>query len=126
MFAVIEMTVPPVAGANPNAHPTINESFYVLEGAVTFQSEARSYVATKGALVNIPEGGFVHGFKNKTDAPAKLLCTVLPAGLDDLFMDAVNYLDANKNDSENDKKEKLAAIAEKYGSILYPLNYFEQ
>ncbi len=125
-FAVIEMTVPSGAGANPHSHENIDESFYVLEGEITFQSELGSYIANKGALVNIPKGGIVHCFKNKTDLPAKLLCTVMPAGLDDLFIEASDFLTNNINDSELERKEKVRSIAEKYGNKLYPANYFEQ
>lgn len=125
-FAIIEMSVPSGAGANPHSHENIVESFYVLEGEITFQSEAGSYIAAKGSLVNIPRGGLVHGFKNKTDKPAKLLCTVMPAGLDDLFIEASEYLTNNINDSELEIKEKLGSLAEKYGNKLYPVNYFEQ
>ncbi|HKX86022.1 MAG TPA: cupin domain-containing protein [Flavobacterium sp.] len=123
-FAIIEMSVPSGAGANPHSHESIIESFYVLEGEITFQSEAGCYIAEKGALVSIPKGGLVHCFKNKTDKPAKLLCTVMPAGLDDLFIEASDYL-TNNNDSELVKKETLSTIAKKYGNELFPVNYFE-
>ena len=39
-YAVIEMTVPPGAGPNPHAHPDIEETFFVLEGEVSFKSDA--------------------------------------------------------------------------------------
>ncbi len=119
------MTVPSGAGANPHSHENIVETFYVLEGEITFQTETVNYIAQKGAFVKIPKGGLVHGFKNKTDNPAKLLCTVLPAGLDDCFIEAADYLNSNPNDSEIDKKMNLSTIAEKYGNKLFTVNYFE-
>jgi quercetin dioxygenase-like cupin family protein len=125
-FAIIEMYVPSGAGANPHSHENIIETFYVLEGEVTFQSEAGIFIAEKGALVTIPKGGLVHCFKNKTDKPAKLLCTVMPAGLDELFIEASEYVTNNINDSELERKEKLSSLAKKYGNKLYPVNYFEQ
>ena len=84
-YAIIEMTVPPNAGPIPHMHPGFEETFYVLEGEVNFRSHAGSYLATKGATVSIPTGGPVHSFKNLADTPAKLLCTVVPAGLEDFF-----------------------------------------
>ncbi|WP_246074223.1 cupin domain-containing protein [Flavobacterium daemonense] len=84
-YAVIEMSVPPGSGPNPHAHADFTETFFVLEGEVTFKSELGVYIAKKNAFVNIPKGGIVHGFKNLSNEPAKLLCTVAPAGLDDLF-----------------------------------------
>lgn len=124
-FSVIEMTIPSGAGANPHSHENIIETFYVLEGEITFQTEAGIYIAKKGSFVKIPKGGMVHRFKNKTENPAKLLCTVMPAGLDDCFIEATDYLNSNPNDSEIDKKLKLSSIAEKYGNKLFPLDYFE-
>ncbi|MEJ0101987.1 MAG: hypothetical protein WDO19_05240 [Bacteroidota bacterium] len=47
--------------------------------------EGGKYKAIKGSFVNIPLGGKVHCFKNTTDTIAHLLCTVVPAGLDDFF-----------------------------------------
>lgn len=126
-FAVIEMTVPPNAGPMPHAHPDLVETFYVLEGEVFFQSDAGSYLAKKGSMVKIDKGGLVHCFKNRTDVPAKLLCTVFPAGLDDLFLEAASYMEANATNPSISQEEKIAAMhamAERYGNTLYPENYF--
>ncbi|NII80991.1 MULTISPECIES: hypothetical protein [unclassified Pedobacter] len=40
---------------------------------------------SKDGFVNIPLGGAVHCFKNTSEKPARLLCTVVPAGLENLF-----------------------------------------
>lgn len=48
-------------------------------------SEAGSYTAIKGSFVVIPEGGVVHYFKNVSDQLTHLLCTVVPAGLEEFF-----------------------------------------
>lgn len=124
-YAVIEMAVPPGAGPNPHAHPDFTETFFVLEGEVSFKSELGSYVAKKNSFVNIPKGGIVHGFKNLSDQPAKLLCTVTPAGLDDLFEEMADYMESNISSSESEKKENINAIFKKYGQTLYPENYLE-
>ena len=123
-FAVIEMTVPPGAGPNPHSHAAINESFFVLEGELTFHSEAGSHVAGKDAFVNIPKGGMVHGFKNLTDKPAKLLCTVMPAGLEDFFKEMADVM-SDRETSGSELKEKVQVIAEKYGQQLYPPDFLE-
>ena len=127
-YAVIEMSVPAGAGPNPHAHPNFAETFYVLEGEVIFKSEAGSYVAKKNAFINIPKGGAVHGFKNLSGKPAKLLCTVMPAGLDDLFQEMAEYLQTTALKSSNteiEKKEKINEIFEKYDQKLYPENYLD-
>src|SRR5450432_2310623 len=66
-YAVIEMLVPPGGGPGPHAHAGFQESFYVLDGEVEIKTEDDTYTAGKGAFVNIPLGGLVHLFKNKSD-----------------------------------------------------------
>lgn len=120
-FAVIEMQVPPNGGPGPHAHAAIQESFYVLEGEVVFKTETQSYTATKGASITIPQGGAVHCFKNESDAPARLLCTVVPAGLDAFFREAAQLVP-----TAPDMKERVQELATKYGQELFPPDYFNQ
>lgn len=124
-YAVIEMSVPPGAGPNPHSHADFTETFFVLEGEVLFKSELGSYVAKENSFINIPKGGIIHGFKNLSDKSAKLLCTVTPAGLDDLFEDIGNYMENASSDSDAEKKEKLLTLFEKYGQKMLPENYLD-
>ncbi len=125
-FAVIEMTIPVGAGPPPHEHEHIDESFYVLEGEVSFHSENGSYLAKKGAFVNIPKGGMIHCFKNQSSQPAKLLCTVIPAGLDECFVETSNFIAGHPDISEEERKTGIMNIAEKYGNNIYPPNYFKE
>ena len=84
-YAVIEMLVPPGGGPPPHAHPNMQEMFYVLEGEVEFKTENGSTLVRQGGFINIPLGGAVHCFKNESGMLAKLLCTVVPAGLEEIF-----------------------------------------
>jgi quercetin dioxygenase-like cupin family protein len=84
-YAVIDMLVPPGGGPGPHSHKDIQEMFYVVDGEVEFKMEGGKYTAKKGSFVNIPLGGKVHSFKNVSDMPAHLLCTVVPAGLEEFF-----------------------------------------
>ncbi|HEX8016532.1 MAG TPA: cupin domain-containing protein, partial [Flavobacterium sp.] len=84
-YAVIEMIVPPGGGPSPHAHPNTHEMFHVLEGEVEFKTEAGKQIVGKDGFVNIPFGGAVHCFKNTSEKYARLLCTVVPAGLENLF-----------------------------------------
>jgi len=126
-YAVIEMTVPPGAGPVPHAHPDFEESFYVLEGEVTFKSESGSYIAKKNSFIAIPKGGIVHHFKNLTDHPAKLLCTVTPAGLDQFFREVSGFMQSAKNDMlpQTEVKSNLERLANKFGQTLYSPNFFD-
>ncbi|MBS7231224.1 cupin domain-containing protein [Flavobacterium psychroterrae] len=124
-YAVIEMSVPPGAGPNPHSHADFAETFYVLEGEVSFKSELGSYVAKKNSFINIPKGGIVHGFKNLSNETAKLLCTVTPAGLDGLFEEMAEYMEIASTDDESTKKEKVQTLFEKFGQTMYPENYLD-
>lgn len=127
-FATIEMSVPPGGGPSPHAHPDFQESFYVLEGEVEVWSDEGMYTATQGAYIVIPKGGMVHSFKNKSDKLAKLLCVVVPSGLDEMFMEfgvpvaEGEFLPPPVMDDA--MKQKVLALFEKYGQQLYPPDYF--
>jgi len=129
-YAIIDMLVPPGGGPPPHAHPAFHESFYVVDGEVEFKTEAGKHMARKGDLINIPKGGAIHGFKNISNVMAHLLCTVVPAGLDDFFLETGTpvkqgeFLPAPHPDEAGLKK--LKAIAEKYGQVLYPPDFLDR
>jgi len=127
MYAVIDMLVPPGGGPGPHAHAEVQESFYVLEGDIEVKTETGTYTATKGSFVNIPLGGLVHCFKNKTNKMAHLLCTVMPAGMENMFLEMGRPVDAGQflppQPPDAAMLEKMKRIAEKYGQKLYPPDY---
>jgi len=128
-YAVIDMLVPPGGGPGPHAHANIQEMFYVVEGEIDFKTEAGKYAAKTGSFVNIPKGGEVHCFKNNSNQMAHLLCTVIPAGLDDFFEEIGTPVEAGTFLpppvwSEEELK-RIIQIAEKHGQKLYPPNYLD-
>ena len=128
-FATIDMWVPPNGGPGPHAHKDIEETFYVLDGEVEFKSETQTYIGTKGSYINIPLGGAVHCFKNKSDKPARLLCTVRPAGLDDFFKEIGKPIKSDNTPTlplSDEEKARLQAIAVKYGQELFPPDYLDR
>jgi quercetin dioxygenase-like cupin family protein len=128
-YAVIEMLVPPGAGPGPHAHKDIQEMFYVVEGEVEFKMEAGKQVAGKGSFINIPLGGAVHGFKNKTDTTVHLLCTVVPAGLDRFFQEIGTPVEPGTFKAPTpltpEALDKLKAIGERYGQQFYPPDFLD-
>ncbi|PST84950.1 cupin domain-containing protein [Pedobacter yulinensis] len=123
-FAAIDMLIPPGGGPGPHAHPDFEESFFVVDGEIEVRSEAGTYVAQKGSFVNIPKGGLIHSFKNKTGHNAHLLCTVVPAGLE-LFFEEIGkpvapgeFLPLPEIDDE--AARKLQEIAQRHGQRVYP------
>ena len=129
-FSTIDMLIPPGSGPGPHSHTSFYESFYIIDGEVEVHSEDGSYVAKKGSFVVIPEGGIVHNFKNVTNRVAHLLCSVVPAGLEEFFEEifvpvaADTFLPPPVMTPESAKK--LKAIAEKHGQIVYPANYLDK
>lgn len=129
-FATIDMLVPPGSGPGPHSHADFQETFYVLEGEVELVSEASKYTAAKGSYVVIPKGGIVHSFKNKTDKLARLLCTVVPSGLEEMFQEMGKPI---ANDEflppapmDEATMKKMVELAEKYGQKLYPPDYLDK
>jgi quercetin dioxygenase-like cupin family protein len=129
-FSTIEMLVPPQNGPGPHSHARFYESFYILDGEVEVHSEAGSYTAIKGSFVVVPAGGIVHYFRNVSDKLARLLCTVVPAGLEEFFEEigepvaAGVFIPPPPMDPESIKK--LQAIAQKHGQVLYPPDFLEK
>lgn len=126
-YAVIEMSVPAGGGPGPHAHANFQESFYVIEGEVEVKTEQQTFTAKKGAFVNIPLGGMVHCFKNKTGNLAKLLCTVVPAGLEEMFLEIGKPVNAGEfippQPIDEETMKKFVTIAEKHGQKLFPPDY---
>ncbi|HMI62687.1 MAG TPA: cupin domain-containing protein [Puia sp.] len=126
-FAVIDMLIPPGGGPGPHSHPDFQESFYVIDGEIEVKSEVSTYAAKKGSFVSIPKGGVVHCFKNKTDQMAHILCTVVPSGLEEFFMEIGQpvafgaFLPPPPMDEAAMKK--ILPIVEKYGQRLFPPDY---
>lgn len=129
-YAVIDMLVPPGGGPAPHSHKHIQEMFYLIEGEIEFKMEGETYTAKKGSFVNIPLGGEVHSFKNVSNKNAHMLCTVIPAGLEQFFEEIGTpvakgtFLPAPELSPEEIRK--LKSLAGKYGQKLYPPDYLEK
>jgi quercetin dioxygenase-like cupin family protein len=126
-YAAIDMLIPPNGGPGPHAHAGFQESFYVVEGEIEVKSEVSTYTAKKGSFVNIPKGGIVHCFKNKTNETAHLICFVVPSGLEEFFAEIGkpvlpgSFLPPPQLNAEDIKK--LGIVAAKYGQKIFPPDY---
>ena len=128
-FAVVDMLVPPKGGPGPHSHAAMQESFYVVEGEVEVKTKGLTYTARKGSFVSIPSGGVVHKFKNLSHSTAHLLCTVVPAGLEAMFLEIGQPVPAGTflppAPMSPSELTRLTAIAEKYGQKLFPPDYLD-
>jgi len=55
-----------------HTHPTEDELFYVVEGAVTFRCGGESFDLEKGGFVFLPRG-IEHGYTLQSDGPVRLI-----------------------------------------------------
>ena len=116
-YAIWEAIVPPGGGPPPHVHSREEEGFYILEGELTLTVDGKRIVATAGMFANMPVGT-PHSFKNESIAPAKMLISVAPAGLEKMFFEiGVPVAQGATNAPPPTKAgiEKLLAIAPRYG-----------
>ena len=103
--------------ASPHVHSREEEGFYVLEGEITLQVGDKRLVAGPGMLANMPVGT-LHSFKNESSRPAKMLISVAPAGLEQMFFEFGVPLPEGSTTAlppTKEEIEKLLAVAPKYG-----------
>lgn len=116
-YALWEAVVPPGGGPPPHVHSREEEGFYVLDGEIAITVNGERVVATAGTFANMPVGT-LHSFRNEGDRPARMLISVAPAGLEQMFFEvgvplvegATTALPPTK-----DEIEKLLAVAPQYG-----------
>ncbi|SHN20078.1 cupin domain-containing protein [Chitinophaga sp. CF418] len=130
IYAVIEMTVPPGGGPPPHEHPFTREMFYVLEGELEFQTQPGKVILGKGGFIDIPLNGPIHCFRNVSGNMARLLCTVIPAGLENVFREIGipvapgEFLPRPELTAE--REAFLGMVDQKYGQTTYAPDYFER
>lgn len=101
-----------------------------MDGEVEFKTEEGKSIAKKGDTITIPKGGAINSFKNVSNGLAHLLCTVVPAGLDDFFEEIGTAIQEGEflpppALDENEVK-KLMTIVKKYGQVVYPPDYLDK
>jgi mannose-6-phosphate isomerase-like protein (cupin superfamily) len=79
-FALITIE-PHRSGPPAHAHEAEDDSFYILEGELTFLVEGEGVVAGPGTFVLVPPG-VVHTFANHGNAAVRMLNMHAPAGFD--------------------------------------------
>lgn len=81
-FNLAVITIQPhTDGPGSHAHPVEDDSFYILEGELTFTVDGEDLVAGPGTFVLVPPG-VRHSFANHGDAVVRLVNVHAPAGFD--------------------------------------------
>jgi quercetin dioxygenase-like cupin family protein len=119
-FGLIEQVIPAGFASPYHVHHVEDETFYILEGEVTFISGDRKIKATAGSYAFLPRD-IPHGFK--VDAPARLLILTTPAGFEQFVIEMGEPArDASSPPASPPDMEKLMRLAAKYQlEILGPL-----
>ena len=115
-YTLIEATVPPGGGPPPHIHRREEETFYVLEGQVTFQIGDQRSVCGPGTFVHVPID-HSHAFKNESDQAAKMLITFSPSGLEAMFFENGKELQDGESPEPTSAEEieRLLASAVRFG-----------
>jgi quercetin dioxygenase-like cupin family protein len=122
-YCLIDMIVPDGGGPPPHRHD-FEEMFTLLEGELEFTFRGQTTTVRAGSTVSIPANA-PHVFKNKSGAPAHMLCLTTPAGLEEFFLEVGDPLDSrtsppprlDKTQME-ERIKKIKALAPKYRTEL--------
>lgn len=86
-FSLVEIAVAPGQRTPPHHHEDA-ESFYVLEGEVTFVLDGRPVTKGPGGFVHVP-GGTTHAFRNASADTSRMLGLNAPGGPHQRFFEEV-------------------------------------
>jgi quercetin dioxygenase-like cupin family protein len=116
-YALWEAIVGPGSGPPAHVHSREEEGFFVLEGEITLQVGDERIVAKAGTFANLPVGT-LHSFKNESRHTAKMLISVAPAGLEEMFFEVGVPVPPGATSAPppaREEIEKLLEIAPWYG-----------
>ena len=122
VVSAVESHDVPGGGPPPHIHHREDESFFVLEGEITFLLGEQKVVAKPGTFVQGPRG-IPHAFKNESNSPARMLIHVTPPGFEHFIREigrSVPTFDSPPLPVTPDDIQKLLAVAPKYGIELLP------
>lgn len=122
VYTLCETRVQPGGGPPPHIHHREDESFFVLDGEVTFTLGDRKVVAKAGSFIQGPRG-IPHAFKNESGASARMLILLTPPGFEKFmaeFAQPVPSFDSPPVPTTPADIQNLLAIAPKYGIEILP------
>jgi mannose-6-phosphate isomerase-like protein (cupin superfamily) len=120
---LFDATLPPGGGTPRHVHSVETESFYVIDGVVTFNLGDETIHAHPGTFV-IGVPGVPHAFRNETSKPARMICTSVPGGRHARFFREVGErlpdtaTQAAPVEFTQELMQKVAAASERMGIQL--------
>ena len=121
-YTLTEARVLPGGGPPPHIHHREDESFFVMEGEITFTVDGQTTVAGPGSFLQGPRG-ISHAFKNAGSVPARMLILVTPPGFENFLAEMahpVPSFDSPPVPVTRADIEKLLEVAPKYGIEIPP------
>lgn len=100
-------------GPPAHVHHEHQEAFFVVDGTLTFRAGERTFEAEAGSFLYIPPG-VVHGFSNRTDAPARCVNAYVPGGIEGFFVEMDRLTAAGRPDPAQIKQ-----LSERY-DVFFP------
>lgn len=125
-YAMLDMLIPPGGGPPPHRHD-FEECFRVLEGSIEVRvGELPPVKLFEGDTANIAANA-PHSFRNVGGVEARLLCTVVPSGLERFFAEFGDRVPTRTSpapaltDAEREDRQRRAAVrARDYGFEILP------
>lgn len=121
-YALAEARVPPGGGPPPHIHHREDESFFILEGEITFLLGEQRVVAKPGSFIQGPRG-IPHAFKNEGNSAARMLILAVPAGFETFltaFARPLPSFDSPPLPVTPEELGQLMQMAPKFGITLLP------
>ena len=91
--SAVEVTVAPGAGSPVHTNTREALTWYVVDGALTFQRDAGTVEVAAGELIHLPKGD-THAFLNRADRPTRALMICTPGGLEGFLAELGSTLPA--------------------------------
>lgn len=120
-FTLVDALVPPGGGPPPHTHSREDETFYIIDGTMTFTIEGRTVIAGPGESIHIPRG-IPHNFHNHSDLPVRMLFQCMPAGIEQMFLEAGSPAAADAATAPAPTKadlDRLVAAADRCGITIH-------
>ena len=120
-FFLADVLVPPGGGPPPHVHDREDETFYLLQGALTAQVGEQTVYASQGDCLFLPRG-IVHSFRNTGTGNLRMLVTATPAGIEKFFEEAFYPAEEGKEPPPVSPEliGRLMAAASRHGQTVLP------
>jgi uncharacterized cupin superfamily protein len=111
-FTVFEQLTPVGWGPPRHIHSREDEVVYILEGTYEISLGEERRIVSAGACAILPRD-IPHGFRNAGAAPGRLLCVIVPGGLEEYFVAVAQC-------SPPPSPARLVELARPFGLTLLP------